>query len=121
MIMSLKSKVKVKWITVASIIWLVLWLAFVDPRKAAPIFLLVPLALIFFLIYRLVVWVTKKMSSDKKLTRRQSALDWFISILAGLLLVFGSLGQLDWRDGLTLLAIAAIGLVYIIKLVPSLR
>lgn len=59
------------------------------------------------------------MSTSQQLGRRQNALAWFVSLLAGLLLVLSSLGQLSWRDGVTLLAIAVIGLIYIVKLMPT--
>lgn len=117
--MPLKQKVESSWMTLASIIWLVLWLALINPANSQPVLLLVPFVLIVFLLHRLVVWLVGQAGGSQKLSQRRKALCWFASLLVGVLLVLSSLGQLDWRDGLTLAAIAAIGLVYIVRLMPA--
>lgn len=119
--MALKQKLRSSWTTSAGIIWLVLWLALINPTTSQPLLLLVPFVLIVFLLHRLVLWLVRQVSTSTKLNQRQIVLSWFASILAGVLLVLSSLGQLGWRDGLTLLAISIIGLVYIVKLVPNER
>lgn len=100
------------------LIWLVLWLIFINPLTAPPYLLLVPFVLIIYLLHRVINFILPVSNRKNKLDRR-SVFSWFISVMVTLVIIISSLGQMSLRDMITLAVIFLIGCLYIAKLLPS--
>lgn len=118
MVKKIKKLLRKRLIVVLVFAGLLIWLALVNPASSSPVLLLVPFILLFVLFYSLIDWLIQSLAISNKSNRRQSAVVWLLSLIADVILVLSSLGQLELKDLLTLLALVVVGLIYIFKLVP---
>ena len=110
-------KLKQQLITTSST-WgfLVLFMALFRPDKLPVVFLIVPFVLLFFALYstwHLLDSVRRQYFAKGNTDRPRRRLGLSICISLVLLLVLQSLGQLTARDVITVLAIVALGYVYL--------